>query len=214
MICRTKSEALLLHVVVIVALALAGGCETQGEKMADSFGQTRQLVADAQRQVDTTLLRLQGLRETPAPVLKDSFRNYKEDVDKLEKQGTTAKQFATALSDDASAHIQRWQHEMETLKDPMVKASMESRREAVRTNFELVKMYSQDARKAYEPYLAGNKEIVRALSIDLSPAAISSLSPAIDRVLLDGKVLRQKLWSLQHALDNIANGVSPIGQTR
>jgi hypothetical protein len=215
-ICRTGGAASRLSVLAIVALSLAGGggCSTQGEKMVESFALTRKTVDEARRQVDTTLVRLHALRSTPVPGLKDGFRSYKESVAKLEKEGVDARQRATAMREEADAHVKAWQKEMAELKDPTIKASMESRRQAVRTNFELLKMYAQDARKAYGPYLAGNKDIVQALTIDLSPAAIASLSPSIDKVLLDGKALQEKLAAMQLALTNIAMGVSPIGETK
>jgi hypothetical protein len=72
-------------------------------------------------------------------------------------------------------------------------------------------MYADDARKAYAPFLQGSKEISRALSIDLSPAAVTSLAPAMDRVAIDGQALQERLAAVQRALGNIANGVSPIG---
>jgi hypothetical protein len=209
---RRTARAMLLPALV-AAVALAGGCATQGEKMVESFASTRETVANAQRRVDATLLALHGLRSTPPAALKDGFRRYKDAVEQLEKERTEAGQRARAMREEAEAHVKAWEREMETFTDPQVKASMESRREAVRTNFELLKLYAQDARKAYDPYIRGNKEIVQALTIDLSPAAIASLSPSIDQVLLNGKALKEKLAAMQLALTNIARGVSPIGQT-
>src|SRR6476646_8487475 len=53
---RTDGGGSLWPVLTIVALALAagsgGGCASEGEKMVDSFTQTRKTVAEAQRQVD------------------------------------------------------------------------------------------------------------------------------------------------------------------
>jgi hypothetical protein len=100
---------------------------------------------------------------------------------------------------------------MASINDPTIKSSLESRRQAASTNFALVRMYADDVRKAYEPFVQRNKEMVQALSIDLSPAALNSLSPAIDRAMADGVTLEQKLAAMQHPMDNIANGVSPIG---
>jgi chromosome segregation ATPase len=196
------------------ALLLAGGCATSGEKMVESFSQTRKTVAAAQAQVDATLVSLHALRSTRADDLKEGFRRYEKDVEKLEAEGADSRRRASAMQEEADAHIKAWQDEMKTLKDAQIKGSLEDRREAVRSNFKLLKLYAQDARKAYGPFLAGNKEMVRALSIDLSPAAIQSLSPSIDRVLLDGKALQEKLAAMQHAMDNIAAGVSPIGETQ
>jgi hypothetical protein len=196
-----------------LSLVLAGGCASRGEKMVQSFARTRETVTEAQRQVDTTLVALHALRSTPAQQLTDGFRRYKSSVEKLEKQGADATWRGRTMQEEADEHVRAWQKEMETLNDPAMKASLESRRQAVRTNFKLLQMYAQDARNAYNPYLAGNKECVRALSIDLSPAAISSLSPSIDRILQDGATLKEKLAAMQYAMNNIAAGVSPIGAT-
>jgi hypothetical protein len=100
---------------------------------------------------------------------------------------------------------------MASIDDPNIKSSLESRRQAASTNFKLVRMYADDVQKAYEPFLKRNKQMVDALSIDLSPAALSSLAPSINQITSDGAMLKQKLTAMQHAMDNIANGVSPIG---
>jgi len=216
MIRRTVRAASLVPVLAVVALAFTGGCSSasRGEKMVQSFELTRKTVWDGQRQVDTTLRSLQALRTTPAHELNDGFRRYKDDVQKLKEQGDVARERAVAMQEEADAHVKAWEKEVSALDDPTVKASMESRRDAVRTNFSLVKAYAQDARKAYEPFLAGNQQIVQALSIQLSPASISSLSPSIDRVLADGGTLKEKLAALDRALNNIAKGESAVGKTQ
>jgi hypothetical protein len=212
----THRPAALFSVLAALALSLAagGGCSsTEGEKMAESFASTRQTVSKAQRQVDATLVSLHALRSTPVPALKDRFRGYADNVEKLEAQGADAKQRAAVLKDRADSNIKAWENEVARLKDPGIKASMEERRQALPANYKLLMMYADDTRKAYGPFLTGNKDVVQALSLDLSPAAISSLSPSIDRVLLYGKELQQKLAAMQYALNNMANGISPIGET-
>lgn len=200
--------------VILVALLIVGpGCQTQGERMVESYSLTRKTVDEARQQVGQTILSLSALRAAPAPHMKDSFHRYRDEVAKLEEEGADARRRAKEMREEADAHVKQWQEEMKTLKDPTIKASMEDRREAVRTNYKLLQMYAQDVRTAYGPYLAGNKDIVQALSIDLSPAAIDSLAPSIDKVLRDGQSLQQKLQLMQRALDNIADGVSPIGST-
>jgi len=52
---------------------------------------------------------------------------------------------------------------------------------------------------------------VRALSVDLSPATMSSLAPAMEKVTADGETLKVRIGMMQRAMDNIANGISPIG---
>lgn len=202
------------NILMLIALSttLAGGCASTGEKAVESFQTTRRTVDESEKQIDLTIGALLRLRTTtPAENIKDAFAQYKEDVMLLEEQGRKAKERAAAMKNEADAHIKAWQQEMETIEDPQVKSTMESRRQAVKSNYQIVQMYADDARKAYEPFLKGNQQLVKAFSIDLSPAAVSSLSPSIDKVLADGQMLKQKIAALQHALGNITNGASPLG---
>jgi len=199
--------------ILTLAMTLSGGCAstTQGEKMVQSYEKTRKTVAESRRQVALTQASLARLRTAPPQALKDDYREYKDAVGKLEEQGEDAKRRAAAMKEEADAHIKAWQDEMKTIEDPTIKTTLDSRRQAVRTNFTLVQMYAQDARNAYGPFLKGNKDLVQALSIDLSPASLTSLAPSIDHVAADGIALDQRLSMLQRALDNIADGSSPLG---
>jgi hypothetical protein len=201
--------------MLALIIALAGGCaaKTQGEKTIESYSHTRQTLSGSRRQVALTSSSLMSLRTTPPQALKDAFRRYKDAVGQLEKEAADAKWRAQAMQEQSDAHIQAWQEEMKSIKDPTIKASVESRRDAVGTNFSLIRMYADDVRKAYEPFLQGNKDMLQALSLDLSPAAITSLSEGIDKVVASGKALDDKLWSMEHAMDNVANGQSPLGGT-
>jgi len=196
----------------VLALSLACGCSSQGEKMVQSYAQTRDTLADSRGQVDATLGLLNQLRMTQGDAIKDVFGRYKSEVSKLESQAQTSKWEAQSMKDDQELHIKSWEKEMASISDPTMNASMESRRKAVRSNFKLVQMYADDVRNAYGPFLSGNKQLVQALSIDLSPATIDGLSDSINRVLMDGGKLRERMMAMQQGLNNMANGISPLGQ--
>jgi len=115
------------------------------------------------------------------------------------------------MKEQRDLQISTWQKEMESITDADIKASLKSRQDAVRANYALIRMYADDARKAYDPFLKGNQQMVKALAIDLSPAALNSLGPSIARVTADGVTLKGKLSAMQHAMDNTAGGFSPIG---
>jgi len=201
--------------VAMAVAALAGGCSSSsgGQKTFESFTKTQSTLAAAQRDIDQTLASLNGVRITTPDNLNNAFGQYKKSVDQLEQRGKDAKQLAASMQENMTMNIKAWQKEMETIEDPEIKASVESRREAVKTNYELVKMYASEARHAYEPFLQGNRDIIKALSIDLSPAARSSLAPSMDKTVADGKTLKQKIAAMQKALDNIAQGQSPVENT-
>lgn len=208
---RQSTASRVLLPFALVAL-ITTGCSTQGEKMVQSYSKTRDQLAEAQQQVDATMHSLTSLRRTPAERLADAFKRYKDDVDKLELEQRDVRRRAEQMKTEQDEHIKAWQDEMATIKDPTIKSSLDSRRTAARSNFTLIRMYADDVRKTYEPFLKRNKEMVHALSIDLSPAGITSLTPAMDEIMRDGAVLKERLAAMQHGMDNIANGVSPIGE--
>jgi hypothetical protein len=200
---------------IVAVAALGGGCSSSsgGQKTFEGFTKTRSTLAAAQTDIDQTLASLNGVRITTPDNLNNAFSQYKKSVDQLEQRGKDAKQLAASMQENMTMNIKAWQKEMETIKDPEIKASVEDRRAAVATNYELLKMYASEARHAYEPFLQDNRDIVKALSIDLSPAARSSLGKAMDKTATDGKTLKQKIAAMQKAMDNIAQGQSPVENT-
>jgi hypothetical protein len=210
---RTPRATRATLCLLLLAVAFTGACasKTKGQQQVQGFTKTRDLLAGAQGQVDATLGALNGLLRTPMEHLDEAFAMYKKEVGRLEKEGEDAKWRAQTMKEQSDLQISTWQKEMESISDPDIKASLKSRQDAVRANYALIRMYADDARKAYDPFLKGNQQMVKGLSIDLSPAALNSLGPAIARVTADGVTLKQKLSAMQHAMDNTAGGLSPIG---
>jgi hypothetical protein len=198
--------------LLLVALTTAScQSETKGQKMVHGYSKTRDLLGDAEKHVDATIITMHRLRQARGDAVSPAFDQYRKAVNELEKEGEHARFRATGMKQEADAHIAAWQKEMETITDPAIKASLQTRRDAVRSNFKLVQMYADDVNKAYDPFIAGNKQMIQALSLDLSPAGLNSLSPAMDKINTDAAMLKQKLAMMQQALDNIGQGVSPIG---
>ena len=207
-------KAYVAALLVCVVGLIAGGCASStggGEKLAESYSKTRVFLNNSQRQVDETLGTLNGLRITNPTNLNNAFNEYKKSVDGLEKKGAEAKNLAASMQDHMDTNVMSWQKEMDQIQDPTVKASVEQRKEAVKSNYDQLKMYAQDARAAYEPFLKDNQDIVQALKINLSPAAVNNLSASMDKANADGKALKEKIAAMQRAMDNIAKGQPPIG---
>jgi hypothetical protein len=215
MVNAVFNQAVQRFALLLVCAVAASGCSssTQGEKMVQSFSKTRQTLADARNEVAITLVSMNRLRDvTGDDALKRAFTQYKEAVARLEKQAGDAKTRAAAMKEESDQHVQKWQKEMASVKDSDIKASLEDRRRAVQSNFATVRMYADDVRNAYEPFLRGNKDLLQALSIDLSPAAITSLSASMDRLNADGRKLQERIGAMQQALNNISNGEAPLGE--
>ena len=207
---RTLNAILMTCVVAIVASGCASNEKSGGQKAVDGFKRTQVNLANAQRQVDETLMRMDQLQYTNN-LNSTTFRNYKSAVTQLEKQGDDAKWRAENMNNNMDDYVSRWQEEMDKIEDPSVKASVAARREAVRANFEQIRSTAREVKAAYDPFMKDHQDIVQALSINLSPAALPGLKPAMDRAHADGQTLKAKLSALQKQLDNISRGLTPSG---
>ena len=89
--------ALAVFAVAVFAVALGGGCasKSQGEKMVESFSETRRTLAESRTHVGMTLIALQNIRSGRAEDLERAFRHYKDSVVQLENEGRDAKGRAT-----------------------------------------------------------------------------------------------------------------------
>jgi chromosome segregation ATPase len=206
----------MVVVCTLAAFVLAGGvgCSSmsRGEKAYYGFANTQSLLSSAQQQVDATLSALHGMGMTDPTNLNNAYSQYKEEVKRLEQQGKDARKLASSMKENHDQTLMDWQKEMDTMQDPTVKASAESRKEAIKNNYEQLRMYAEDARKAYDPFLQTNKDIVKALGVNLSPATLTSLQSSIADADAKGKTLKEKLAAFQHAMDNVAKGQPPIGK--
>ena len=212
--CTTRSSE--FAIAVIAALSFAVGCSSSGrigesEKAVEGFQSTKAALVKAQAQVDTTLAAMNQLSATAGGDLQKTFKNYTAAVEDLEDTAAGAKKRAEAMRKNVDAYVAKWQKEMQTMQDPTIKASLEKRRQAVTANFAKVRESAQAVREAYQPFIAQSKEIQRALSVDLSPAALPGLKPSMDKANAQGKTLKEKIAALQGELDRIAAGISPTG---
>src|SRR5688572_22887463 len=145
---RSPPAAVLLLCVMLASAAF--GCssskkETRSQKMLEGFEQTKAALVEANYQVDATLTALMLVRQmstTGGANLNEAFTHYKDMVAQLEKQAEKARSRAQAMRENVDTNIMTWQQEMAKIKDPSIKASLEERQDAVRTNYNLVRMYA------------------------------------------------------------------------
>src|SRR5688500_16692119 len=107
---RLVLAALLLAIGAIGAGGAGAGCSspTHGERMIQGFQRTRDSLADAHSDVAITLASLARLRANPGGDLERlsrAFGDYKQAVERLEKQAADAKSRAAVMQDEADRHM-------------------------------------------------------------------------------------------------------------
>jgi chromosome segregation ATPase len=206
---RIRMYAALLLAVSLVATGCSSGGKGQaaeGKKAIEGFQSVRAALAKAQTQVDQNLVSLNQLASGGGDMSK-TYATYSKEVDELDKAGKDAAKRAEGMRKNLDAYIQKWQAEVGQMQDPTIKASVTERQNAVKANFDKVRKAGQEARAAYAPFLATLTEIRKALSIDMSSAALPGLKPAFENANKQGATLKQKLAAMDAELEAMLGGM-------
>lgn len=198
--------ALLLAITVATGCSSGGGRSAESQKAVEGFQSVRGNLAKAQKQVDESLASLNQLSSGGGDVSK-TYGTFSKEVDELDKAGKDAAKRSESMRKNLDAYIKKWQAEMQTMQDPAIRASVGERQNAVRANFEKVRKAAQETRAAYTPFMATLQEVRKALSLDMSPAALTGLKPAIDNANKQGQTLKQKLAATDAELQNMLGGM-------
>jgi hypothetical protein len=139
--------------------------------------------------------------------MSKTYSKFSTEVNEMDGAGKDAAKRAESMRKNLDAYIKKWQADMQQMQDPAIRASVGERQNAVKANFEKVRKAGQEARAAYTPFLATLQEIRKALSIDMSSAAVQGLKPAVDKANSQGQTLKQKLAGMQGELDGMLKGM-------
>ena len=202
---RIATSALALFFLVGCSSS-GGGGKGEGSKTIESFKDVGKQLTTASAQVDKTLAAMDQM--AAGGDLSKSYANYVKQVDALEGQAKAAKKRGDSMRTDVKKYVSKWQAEMDEIDDATITASMQSRRAAVKANFDKVKEAGQKARDAYTPFMERLRRIQKAIQIDMTPAAVTSMKPAMDEAHKDGENLKAALAAMQSELDSIRNGMS------
>ena len=200
--------------VLLLAAGLVAGCSSsgrvkEGSKAIEGFEKTRTELQKGQKEVDQSLAALNAL--SAGGELRKSYGKFCDEVDDLQEAQQHAAKRAESMRDNMQAYVSKWQAEVSEMNDPTIKASLDQRRAAVSAKFDRVRAGAQPTRQAYDAYMAQLQEIRKALAVDLSPAALPGLKPAMDKARAQGQTLKQNLASMQRELDDMLKGISASG---
>lgn len=210
------SAALSMVIGLAIVGSLAGllaGCgpndpaKERSAKAVSGLRDTREELAAARTQVDKTQAALDRLQTAPAD-RRLEFDAYKEQVKAIESQAKSIAERTADMQSRGAEYQQKWAADAAQLSDPSLKANVQSRAAKVRGRYVIIAAKGQAARAAYQPYIRDLTDVQTFLSGDLSPAAVQSAGPVIQKARADGQLLKQKLDDLSGELDSVAAELS------
>jgi hypothetical protein len=202
------------------ALALLGaglvflaGCATKSNDRSaptprEDLAEYRQIAVDAQQVVRATLQSLdRTVARTPCP--HRAFKTFTKDVQRLEVDSFKVRARAQAIRTRGQAYFEQWQEHLASVQDPEVRKLAEQRRDHLQERFSQIRLHTQQAREAFQPFMAGLRRLRNGLENDPAVAGTDSMKELIRATRDNGQKVEAGLAAILVELDAVAAILKP-----
>jgi uncharacterized coiled-coil DUF342 family protein len=204
---------ILSHCAIVAAMVLcAVGCSSSSRSEANL--QAVQSITDVSGQIDKAkagvdrTVSLLGQLQADGGTEK-TFKDYSDSVNDLQAAGDSAAKRGTAMREKREEYLAKWQADIQAMQNPDIQKSMQERVATLRTNYDDLASKANDVREAYRVFLQDAKDVQSALKIDLTPAGVKAMDPAINKAKGTGTDLSKKLVAFNDELDEFKGKMSP-----
>ena len=161
-------------------------------------------MTSAKSDVEKPLQSLQGISvDNDAKNLEKNFKAFSKQVDAMTKARADAKKNKADYQVKKEEYIKNWTKEMESVSNPDIRTTMESRQAAVTKALESLKPSFEAAVQSFDPFLSDLQDTQKMLSMDLSKAGVQAASSITSKSLEDGKTVVSNLDALLTALNDV-----------
>ena len=193
-------------VTLLIGFSLLSGCGTTGSERAEKAS-TKMEVVDgdikaAVAQIDATNISLKNLINPEQLNTNEAFKNYSDNVDKMEKAGERLIKHTDEMSARGQDYFDEWRKQGDTYTNPQIRELSEQRRSDLSRVFRRISESSIGVRGSFITYMSDIKEIKSYLTTDLTNKGIEAITPVSEKAINDGENLKSAVIPVLSALDN------------
>jgi len=206
---------LLRRIVVVAALAVFAGCATSGSnsssKTASSMDEAREALGKGRAYVSTAVATLNGLLSSQGD-LRRGFDGLESVLGDNRSAADKIGDKLNSMRTSWAAHFSKWQKEVQGIQNAEVRALAEQRRAAAFENFQRAIAQVEGARGAYQEFVQTLSDIRGFLARDITPGALRTITPTIQKASDSAKALQQRLDDAVAELERVAKEFSSQAQ--
>jgi hypothetical protein len=164
---------------IVVALLAAGCASTPVERKdaaSSSLVELRDAMMATRGQIEKTLVSLNGLTNAPPDRLRDAYRQYATDADRIAQQAATVDKESRQMQRRSDEWLSGWQKSQAGVNNPELKALSERRSAQALERFQSIDGSLAAARKAFAPFIANLQDVKKVLGNDLTPNGVAAVA--------------------------------------
>ncbi len=200
---------------LLLALALATGCRTNGYHKSEAAGKSlREAAAEVQaesRAIDATVEALNDLVNNPASDLKPQFRRYSKALDRLVATAAQTERTRAEMELKSAEYFDAWDRQTTGINYGIIREQSEARRAEVTNRFHSINTRYQDAQGVVRPLITYFNDIRTALSVDLTPAGLDAVKSIVSNADNNARKVQVALGRLTEDLAISGSSLSTIG---
>lgn len=192
---------------ILGTAAFTGGCATTGMdrsvKASNSIKEVDTEIRKMIVQIDVTAASLDTMIMVGQPDLKKSFKNYSDQLNKLDNEGKRVIKRLDEMKSRNKEYFGEWEKQGDTFTNSEIRELSEQRRSKLAETYAQVPAAGAGIKGNYHAYLTDLKEIQKYLSNDLTPQGIEGITPVAHKSVQDLDSLKNSLKPVITALDEI-----------
>lgn len=203
----------LIFTLLTAALILLGGCNSTGYDRASvtttSLEQTAIKLQQGHEQIDTVLITLSNLFDSPEADIRAQFEQFDNAVKKLETLSAEVSKSAADMKVQGGDYFQKWDAELAKIQNENIRSRSTDRKNTVAARFERVRANYAQTTADFAPFMSDLTDIRTALAVDLTAGGLASIRDAAIRANDNALPLRRSLSDLADDFTSLGISLSP-----
>ena len=162
---RARTSLLLFHTVLTCLIVGCGGQKFSGVE------EYKQLTKRASAAVENAVRSLENVSAPSGRPASKLIANFERDLQRLQVDSMQVRARARAIRARGDAYFADWSENIANIKDPKVKAAAVNSRPQIEAAFNQIKLASQQAGAAFDPFLSGLQKL--RVELELRPDAVT-----------------------------------------
>lgn len=173
------------------------GSDPEGLKRTDSLIKKAEdmvkATTSAREQIGKTLDTYNAIFAEDVKDVRKSYKGVEGEMENSEKKRDEVRKKLDEMKVEAEAYFTGWTESLQQIGNPDLRKRSEGRMAETRRQFDGILAAVDEAREAYEPFMASLKDQWTYLGHDLNPSGIASLKPDADKLNDQAKKLFEKI---------------------
>jgi hypothetical protein len=163
----------------------------------------RKVATDAQKALGRTLNSLAAVRGQSNRCSPEVLSAFSSEFQRLQVESVQIRARSQAMQARGDAYFDSWQEQMERIKEPQLRARIETQRPAFQEHFQKIKALSQEGHEAFGPFLAGLRKLRNSLEKDPASLGTQSMQETLASTREQGEHVDRCITDIRHELDSM-----------